>query len=54
VRETTNQNPNSLKMSLRSTPSRMNNITSGMDTRKTPVGDSNDSGDKNPPGKILV
>jgi hypothetical protein len=39
-RETINQNPNSSTMSQRITSSRMNNKTSGMDTRKTPVGGS--------------
>jgi len=31
----------------------MKNRTSGMDTRKTLVGDSYDGGDKNPPRKAL-
>jgi hypothetical protein len=31
----------------------MKSRTSGMDTRKTPVGGSDDGGDKNPPRKIL-
>jgi len=52
-RETTNQNPNSSITSQRSTPSRMKSRTSGMDTRKTPVGGSYDGGDKNPPRKSL-
>jgi hypothetical protein len=53
-KETTNQNPNSLETSQRSTPSRMESRTSGIDIIKTPVGGSvNDGGDKNPPRKSL-
>jgi hypothetical protein len=52
-RETTNQNPNSPTASQRSTPSRMKSRINAMDTRKTPVGGSNDGGDKNPPRRIL-
>jgi hypothetical protein len=40
-------------MSQRSTPSIMKRRTNGMDTIKTPVGGSDDDGDKNPPRKSL-
>jgi hypothetical protein len=52
-REVTNQNPNSPTTSQRSTPSRTKNKTSGMETRKTSVGGSDDGGDKDPPRKNL-
>jgi hypothetical protein len=45
-RETTSQNPNFPATSQRRTPSRVKNRTSGMDTRKTLVGGSDDGRDK--------
>jgi len=45
-REATYTNPNSSTMSQKSTPIRRKSRRSGMEMKKTPIGSSNDGGDK--------
>jgi len=52
-KETTNKNPNSLAMSQWITQSWMKRRTNGMDTRKTPIGGSNDGGYTNTPRESI-
>jgi hypothetical protein len=52
-REATSQSSNSPKTSQRITPLRMKNRTSGMETRKTSFGGSDDGGDKDPLRKSI-